>query len=88
MTEATVAVTNAMGLHMRPSEKLVRLASRFRSEVFVRRDDVEVNAKSILGVLMLAAETGTTLAFRAEGPDEAEAVAALVELVEGNFAEE
>jgi phosphocarrier protein len=88
MTEATVEVTNEMGLHMRPSEKLVRKASRFRSEVFVRRDDVEVNAKSLLGVLMLAAEEGTTLAFRAVGPDEAEAVAALVKLVEANFVEE
>jgi phosphocarrier protein HPr len=85
--EATVAVTNEMGLHMRPSEKLVRLASRFQSEVFMRRDDVEVNAKSLLGVLMLAAETGAELAIRAEGPDEDEAVDALVKLVEGNFGE-
>ena len=82
-----MAVTNEMGLHMRPSEKLVRLASRFQSEVFMRRDDVEVNAKSLLGVLMLAAETGTTIAIRAEGPDEDEAVAALVQLVEENFGE-
>jgi len=88
MKEASVVIADEIGLHLRTSEKLVRTAARFRSEVFVRRDDVEVNAKSILGVLMLAAETGTTLAFRAEGPDEAEAVAALVELVEGNFAEE
>jgi phosphocarrier protein len=53
----------------------------------MRRDDVEVNAKSLLGVLMLAAETGTTIAIRAEGPDEDEAVAALVQLVEENFGE-
>jgi phosphocarrier protein len=88
MKEASVVIADEIGLHLRTSEKLVRTASRFRSEVFVRRDDTEVNAKSILGVLMLAAETGATIVFRADGPDEDEAIAALVHLVEANFAEE
>ena len=77
-----------MGLHMRSAEKLMRTASRFASEVFVRRDDVEVNAKSYLGLLMLAAETGASLTVRAEGPDEDDAVAALIALVEDHFGEE
>ena len=88
MKEASVVIADEIGLHLRTSEKLVRTASRFRSEVFVRRDDTEVNAKSILGVLMLAAETGATIVFRADGPDEDEAIAALVHLVEANFVEE
>jgi phosphocarrier protein HPr len=88
MKEASVVIADEIGLHLRTSEKLVRTAARFRSEVFVRRDDTEVNAKSILGVLMLAAETGATIVFRADGPDEDEAIAALVHLVEANFAEE
>lgn len=88
MKEASVVIADEIGLHLRTSEKLVRTASRFRSDVFVRRDETEVNAKSILGVLMLAAETGATIVFRADGPDEDEAVAALVKLVEANFAEE
>lgn len=88
MKEAAVVIADEIGLHLRTSEKLVRTAGRFRSEVFVRRDETEVNAKSILGVLMLAAETGATIVFRADGPDEDEAVAALVKLVESNFAEE
>jgi phosphocarrier protein len=77
-----------MGLHMRSAEKVMRTASRFESEVFVRRDDVEVNAKSYLGLLMLAAETGASLTVRADGPDEDDAVAALVALVEDKFGEE
>ena len=88
MREASVVIADEIGLHLRTSERLVRTASRYKSDVFVRRDETEVNAKSILGVLMLAAETGATIVFRAEGPDEDEAVAALVHLVETNFAEE
>jgi len=64
------------------------MASRFKSEIWVRRDDVEVNAKSLLGVMMLAAETGAELIVRAEGPDEEEAIEALTKLAEEKFGTE
>jgi phosphocarrier protein len=63
----------------------VKLAARYRSHVVVSRDDLEVNGKSIMGVMMLAAEEGSTIVVRADGPDEAEAIAALTELVDGKF---
>jgi len=80
-----VAVRNRNGLHARPAAAFVKLASRFRSEILVRRDDLEVNGKSIMGVMMLAAEEGSTILVRADGPDEREAVSALEELVKGKF---
>jgi phosphocarrier protein HPr len=85
MQEATLTLTNDSGLHLRPAAKFVEIASRYRAEVFLRRGELEVNAKSILGVLMLAAEMGAEIVVRTEGPDEAEAMAALTELVEGHF---
>jgi len=63
----------------------VRVAARFRSEIFVKHGDVEVNGKSILGLIGLAAESGSIVRVRAEGPDEQDAVAALKELIESNF---
>ena len=87
MVQAELLITNSIGLHARPCSMFVHLASRFRSEVFVQRDGVEVNGKSILGLMMLAAEPGSAIVVRAEGPDEDEALAALAELVEGNFGE-
>jgi len=78
-------IRNQLGLHARACALFVKTAARFRSEVFVSRDDLEVNGKSIMGVMMLAAEEGSTIVVRADGPDEAEALAALQELVEGKF---
>ncbi len=78
-------IRNQLGLHARACALFVKTAARFRSEVWVARDDLEVNGKSIMGVMMLAAEEGATIRVRAEGPDEAEVVAALQDLVDGKF---
>lgn len=85
--ERTVTVSNRQGLHARPASEFVKVASRFESEIHVEKDELEVNGKSIMGVMMLAAEPGTTLAIRADGDDSREAVEALVELVEDGFGE-
>ena len=85
MTEAELLIRNQLGLHARACALFVKTAARFASEVTVRRDDLEVNGKSIMGVMMLAAEEGSTIQVRATGPDEREAVAALRELVDGKF---
>lgn len=88
MVQVELTITNRQGLHARACQAFVHLAGRFRSEVFVVRDGVEVNGKSILGVMMLAAEPGAAILVRAEGPDEDEALAALAKLVEDKFGED
>ena len=87
MREQTVAVVNPLGLHARPAAQLVKLASNFTSEIQLVKDGVPVNGKSIMGVMILAAECGSTLTVRAEGADAEAAVAALVELVASGFGE-
>ena len=84
----TVRIVNRLGLHARPAAHFVRLASRFAAEIYVSRDSVEVNGKSIMGVMMLAAEQGARLEIRAEGEDATRAVAELVSLVERGFDED
>lgn len=86
--EREVTVSNRQGLHARPAAEFVKLASRFDAEIYVEKDDLEVNGKSIMGVMMLAAEPGTTLCIRAEGEDGGDAVEALSELVRGGFGED
>lgn len=88
MTETDLVIRNVQGLHVRAAGLFVRVAGKFKSEIFVSRDDREVNGKSILGVIDLAAEAGSTIRVRAMGPDEEAAVAALRELVDGKFGEE
>ena len=85
MTEAKLLIRNQLGLHARACAMFVKTAAKFKSEIFVSRDDLEVNGKSIMGVMMLAAEEGSTIKVRGEGPDEKEAIAALIALVEGKF---
>ncbi|MBD3237183.1 MAG: HPr family phosphocarrier protein [Candidatus Eisenbacteria bacterium] len=85
MYEARVEVRNDPGIHARPAAILVQTASRFSSEIHVATEALEVNAKSIMGVMMLAAETGTLLTIRAQGSDERAAVEALVRLIEARF---
>jgi phosphocarrier protein len=85
MKQAELLIRNQLGLHARACALFVKLAARYRSHVVVSRDDLEVNGKSIMGVMMLAAEEGSTIVVRADGPDEAEAIAALTELVDGKF---
>ena len=82
-----VKILNKFGLHARASAKLTQLASRYRSEVWLSRDSRKVNAKSIMGVMMLAANQGVTLGIETTGTDEAEAMQALVNLIEDGFGE-
>lgn len=86
--EATAKVVNRAGLHARPAAELVKLASSFTSEIHVEKEGLQVNGKSIMGVLMLAAEQGSTLRFTAAGPDADEALIALTDLVRRGFEEE
>lgn len=72
---------------MRPAEIIAQTASKFRSEILISKDDLTINGKSIMGVMMLAAEHGSTITIQAIGEDEQEAVAALVRVVENNFGE-
>ena len=85
MPELQLLIRNQLGLHARACALFVKAASKFKSEVFVSRDDLEVNGKSIMGVMMLAAEEGATITVRTVGPDEREALEALRELVDGKF---
>lgn len=82
-----VAVTNRYGLHARPAAEFVKLASRYRSEVWVEKDGLEVNGKSIMGVLMLAAESGSMLRLRVVGDDAEVALEALADLIERGLSE-
>lgn len=82
-----VTIRNKYGLHARPAAEFVKLANRFSSEVWVRKEDIEVSGKSIMGVMMLAAECGSTIEIRATGDDSAEAVDALSALVSDGFGE-
>jgi phosphocarrier protein HPr len=88
MVERTVTILNSKGLHTRPAATLVKTAARFQSELTIAHDSFEINGKSIIGVMTLAAEQGSQLTIRCEGPDEEEAVAAIVELFERKFDEE
>lgn len=88
MNQREIRIPNVLGLHARPSAEFVKLSSGFDAEVFVAKDDLEVNGKSIMGVMMLAAECGSTLRIRTEGPEAEAALAALAALVEEGFGEE
>jgi phosphocarrier protein len=87
MPERTVQIVNKAGLHARPAAEIVKLAARYASDITVIREELEVNGKSIMGVMMLAAECGSTLQLKAEGPDAAEALDALEKLIESKFGE-
>jgi phosphocarrier protein len=84
----TVRVPNRLGLHARPAAEFVKLAGRFQAEVWVRKDELEVNGKSIMGMMMLAAECGSELSIRTAGDDAENAVAELAALVQRGFDEE
>ncbi len=84
----TVDICNARGLHARASAKFVKLASTFDAEVKVGRDGQTVDARSIMGLMMLAAGPGCEIEITAEGPEAEQAISALVELVEGRFDED
>ena len=88
MTRGEAVVVNRLGLHARPSARLTALANKFGSEVWIARNSRRVNAKSIMGVMMLAAARGSSLLIEADGPDEQEAVVALQKLIGSGFEEE
>jgi phosphocarrier protein len=87
MLEREIVVSNKLGLHARASAKLVQLVQGFKSTIWLVGEGREVNAKSIMGVMMLAAGIGTPLTLRAEGPDEAQALDAFAALLDRKFDE-
>jgi phosphocarrier protein len=88
MIEREVTVRNRAGIHTRPASMIVRTASKFDADVFLQRDNYEINGKSVIGVMTLAAEQGATLTLVVEGRDEEEAADALEELFDDGFGEE
>ena len=87
MLNRDIEITNKLGLHARASAKLTQLAGQFASDVFLARNERKVNAKSIMGVMMLAASRGTTIALEIDGADEEQAMQALVQLITDKFGE-
>ncbi|TVR65150.1 MAG: HPr family phosphocarrier protein [Gemmatimonadales bacterium] len=87
MDERTVRIRNRLGMHARPAAEFVKLAGSFDADVTVCRGDLEVNGKSIMGVLMLAAEQGAEMVIRTRGRQRSEAADALVTLIENGFGE-
>jgi phosphocarrier protein len=87
MLQQEVEIINKLGLHARASAKLTEVAGRFQASVWVSRNGRRVNAKSIMGVMMLAAANGSTLVVETEGPDEQEALAAVTRLIANRFEE-
>jgi phosphotransferase system HPr (HPr) family protein len=88
MTSESVQVVNQLGMHARAAAKFVHLATRYRSRVRVAHDTREMDGKSIMGILLLAAGRGSTITISAEGYDESDAVKALVALVQSGFGED
>ena len=87
MQQLEVEIINKLGLHARASAKLTQLAGKYQAEVWMTRNGRRVNAKSIMGVMMLAAAKGTTVTIETSGADEDEAMAALLELIRDKFGE-
>ena len=87
MAERSVQILNKNGLHARPAAEIVKVSAKFQSEIVLLRDGMEVNGKSIMGVMMLAAECGATLVLRADGPDAEAALEALAALIQNKFGE-
>jgi phosphocarrier protein HPr len=88
MLQKTIKVSNVLGLHARPSALIVKAATKYRSDFFIERDGTRVNGKSIMGVMMLAAECGAVLNLIAEGEDEEYLLEEIEELINGGFGEE
>lgn len=88
MLDQDFTIVNKLGLHARASALFVKTASRFRSDIKIEREGIEVNGKSIMGIMMLAAAKGTRIKVTVEGEDEAEAMSALGDLISNGFGEE
>jgi phosphocarrier protein HPr len=87
MPEREVRILNKLGIHARPAAEIVKTAGKFKSNIIIVRDDLEVNAKSIMGVMMLAAEHGSTIILRAAGDDADAALDALAAVIANKFGE-
>ncbi|MES2227663.1 MAG: HPr family phosphocarrier protein [Pseudomonadota bacterium] len=87
MIKQSITISNKLGLHARASAKLTKLAGSFQSDIFMTRNDRRVNAKSIMGVMMLAAGLGSVVEIEVAGPDEQAALAALIALIDDKFGE-
>jgi phosphocarrier protein HPr len=87
-SQRAVVIQNKYGLHARPAAEFVKMANRFSADIWVRKDELEVNGKSIMGMMMLAAERGSEIVIRSTGSDAEEAVATLCDLVTRRFGEE
>ncbi len=87
MINKKVVINNKAGLHTRPAATLVKLASKFKSDFFIEKDGLEINAKSIISVMTLAAPKGTSLVIKLSGQDEEEAALAITKLFEDGFGE-
>jgi phosphocarrier protein HPr len=87
MVERAVQIANKNGLHARPAAEIVKVAAKYKADITIVRDDLEVNGKSIMGVMMLAAEYGATLTLRANGPDAQAAIDAIAQLIANRFGE-
>ena len=87
MQQREIEISNKLGLHARASAKLTQMAGQFTAEVWISRDGRKVNAKSIMGVMMLAAAKGSVVVIETDGPDEAQAMTALAGLINDKFGE-
>ncbi len=87
MIKRTVIVKNKFGLHARPAALIVTTAAKYQSEFFISKDGVRVNGKSIMGVMMLAAEIGSELLLELDGPDEEQAIADIIQVIDSKFGE-
>ena len=87
MLQRTVEIVNKLGMHARASAKLTQLAAQFKSDIWMTRKDRRVNAKSIMGVMMLAASKGSSVGIEIDGEDETEAMEAIVNLISDRFGE-
>ena len=88
MKEKNVKIVNKLGLHARPASLIVQTAMAFSSNIYIIKDEIKVDAKSIMGILMLAAACGTELILRTEGPDEEQALEKMIEVFNNGFGEE
>ena len=88
VVERQAPIVNSLGLHARPAAEFVKVANRFQANIAVSKDGLEVNGKSIMGMMMLAAECGSSLLIKADGDDAEAAVAALLALVAAGFGED
>ena len=88
VVQREVVLTNTLGLHIRPAKQFTDIAAKYQADVFIVRDNLRVNAKSIMGVIMLAAAKGTKLTLECSGEDEEQLLKELVALIENKFGED